>query len=934
MLTPSSFPSASSPFDNPSPDGRDTIVQALSRGLSPSGRRAAERSRRLAASLSAHLREVGECDGGREAPCEARLVTDPLLLAEADRDQNVYLGALFTRHLTRAVPDLVFLPVETMEVVEAMRWARATGTPVTVRGAASAALGGAVANDGGLVLDLARLDKAEIDPAGEVCVVGAGARLRRVHRALARRGLALPVYPSNLGATLAGWLVTGGAGLNAFGPGRVLDIVRAADVVLPSGELVRLHADGRLDVAAGGGDRGHRGHREVAADQAESWFAERGLPELGLTDLAGSEGTLGVITQLVVAVGRRPEIGAFLLGFAAQEGALRAAAFIAESAGAALPQPANLEMISAAHLEHAALAVADDARQAWRRFPSALSTGADLPWRRVLGPSELGVRPADCGGPVTGAGPSAGGGAGSGANGPGSSACGVPAAGRAAAYLYVDFLDVGAARRFAARLADMPGAPVVFDRESVAFAGARFRPQAGKRLGPGLLAAEIDLPAAAVPGFLADAERLAGGAGVALEHEIYYLSGGRALAIAGYLTDHRSLAFLPELALSPALLDLAVRSHGGRPYVLGRWQGSFARDKFGDAGLARLVAAKAALDPGRLLGRGVLFGLDLRGPLGPVVERVYRPGVRLAALAWGSRVAPAARLASAALRFVPGPGRGRGEPVRGLATGRGAAVCGGTSPGAERVVAPSASLPILARPLHCVNCGECNAVCPLYDALALRLPQSLVHAAETAAARRTLPSGAAGLLDLCLRCGSCEQVCQAGIAHLATYAALETLRSTDASADRRAARQATLAALRRTPRYRRAFLELRPGEYLRRTPASVAGRVSYLVLRAEAGDGAASTCRHCAACVAVCPSGANREFEADDARLITTEQGDCVGCGTCVEVCPANRDNGGQTLRVLEAPAPSWLTALDEFEAVAAHGRAGQDGSGAGRARP
>ncbi len=721
-------------------------------------------------------------------------MTDPLLLAEADRDQNVYLGALFTRHLTRAVPDLVFLPVETMEVVEAMRWARATGTPVTVRGAASAALGGAVANDGGLVLDLARLDKAEIDLAGEVCVVGAGARLRRVHRALARRGLALPVYPSNLGATLAGWLATGGAGLNAFGPGRALDIVRAADVVLPGGELVRLHADGRLDVAAGGGDRGHRGHREVAADQAEGWFAERGLPELSLADLAGSEGTLGVITQLVVAVGRRPEIGAFLLGFAAQEGALRAAAFIVESAGAALPQPANLEMISAAHLEHAAVAAADDARQAWRRFPSALSTGADLPWRRVLGPSELGVRLADCGGPVTvdGAGPSAGNGAGSGADGAGSSAGGVPAAGRAAAYLYVDFLDVGAARRFAARLADMPGAPVVLDRESVAFAGARFRPQAGKRLGPGLLAAEIDLPAAAVPGFLADAERLAAGAGVALEHEIYYLSGGRALAIAGYLTDHRSLAFLPELALSPALLDLAVRSHGGRPYVLGRWQGSFARDKFGDAGLARLLAAKAALDPARLLGRGVLFGLDLRGPLGPVVERVYRRGVRLAALAWGSPAAPAARLASAALRFVPGPGHRRGEPVRGVAAGsaaprgaaaRGAAARGDRSSEAGRAVATSASLPALARPLHCVNCGECNAVCPLYDALALRLPQSLVHAAETAGARRALPAGAAGLLDLCLRCGSCEQVCQAGIAHLATYAALEALRPTDASGD-------------------------------------------------------------------------------------------------------------------------------------------------------
>ena len=81
---------------------------------------------------------------------------DPVLLAESDRDQNVYLGRIFTRHLTMPLPTFVFLPDATMEVVEAVRWARDTATPVTVRGAASAALGGAVANDGGLVLDLAR----------------------------------------------------------------------------------------------------------------------------------------------------------------------------------------------------------------------------------------------------------------------------------------------------------------------------------------------------------------------------------------------------------------------------------------------------------------------------------------------------------------------------------------------------------------------------------------------------------------------------------------------------------------------------------------------------------------------------------------------------------------------------------------------------------
>ena len=68
--------------------------------------------------------------------------------------------------------------------------------------------------------------------------------------------------------------------------------------------------------------------------------------------------------------------------------------------------------------------------------------------------------------------------------------------------------------------------------------------------------------------------------------------------------------------------------------------------------------------------------------------------------------------------------------------------------------------------------------------------------------------------------------------------------------------------------------------------------------------------------MAVCPSGANREFEDADVRLISTDQASCVGCGTCVEVCPANRDNGGQTLRVVEAPAADWLAALSELAAL------------------
>jgi ferredoxin len=125
---------------------------------------------------------------------------------------------------------------------------------------------------------------------------------------------------------------------------------------------------------------------------------------------------------------------------------------------------------------------------------------------------------------------------------------------------------------------------------------------------------------------------------------------------------------------------------------------------------------------------------------------------------------------------------------------------------------------------------------------------------------------------------------------------------------------AIVTAVRGSPRYQREFLGIRPGAYQKRSPASLTGAPRVGVLRAENDAGPASTCIHCAACVPVCPTHANRELEGTDPRWITTEQERCIGCGTCVEVCPANLANGGRTLRVMEAPTLEWFAALEEFE--------------------
>jgi len=120
-------------------------------GVALDAREAPARTRSLALGLHRAIADVAR-PGDDATTLRERIVTDAVLRAEADRDQNVYLGRLFTRMLTRAVPDVIFQPVSLAEVSAAFRWARATNTPLTLRGAGSTAMGGSVPNDGGVTL--------------------------------------------------------------------------------------------------------------------------------------------------------------------------------------------------------------------------------------------------------------------------------------------------------------------------------------------------------------------------------------------------------------------------------------------------------------------------------------------------------------------------------------------------------------------------------------------------------------------------------------------------------------------------------------------------------------------------------------------------------------------------------------------------------------
>jgi formate hydrogenlyase subunit 6/NADH:ubiquinone oxidoreductase subunit I len=468
--------------------------------------------------------------------------------------------------------------------------------------------------------------------------------------------------------------------------------------------------------------------------------------------------------------------------------------------------------------------------------------------------------------------------------------------------VYVDFDDPEEAARFETGLATGKWRVASDDAEARRWFADRFRPQQTKRLGPGFLAAEILLPARHVERFLERACRLGERVGIHLESEVYFFGDGRALALPGYLSRGPRPGFLFELVFAPMLVDLAMRRYDGEPYVLGRWQSAFFRTRFRAGEARRLQRAKRSADPRWLLNHGVFLRPAFRVPGATLVFRVsFRAGLRLLRGLYGT--SPFSQL----FRGVIGHGR---LPTH--------AELGSTPPARVAdltAVGTAAELESLARGARaCVNCGECNSVCPIFHDAKIRLPQMLTHIGEGLEKGAGLHGSRQLLLDLCMRCGNCEEVCQAGIPHLALYAAME--KQAGAYDGPRGDRHvAILAHLRHSERYGRDFLGVRPGGYVHRTPASLPGEVRYVLFRAENDAGASDTCIHCGFCVPVCPTNANLEYEfAADRRRITTDVARCIGCGTCVEVCPANHHNGGRTLRVMEAPNRAFFEVLEVFE--------------------
>ncbi len=818
------------------------LLHLLRAGAPPADALEPRRTVQWGKSLEGALLEALKPQGLELQNLRDRIITDGFMRSELDRDQNVYLTEFFTRVLTRAVPDLVFQPAHAREVEVALEWARRHRIGIATRGAGSTAMGGAVPNDGGLLLEMSRFDQIHIDVADQVAVIGAGARLKTIHGRLAAEGLELTTYPSNLGGTLAGWFSAGGLGLNSFTHGAVQNQVRALSMVLPRGEQVHFHADGRLDVLAPEAQR-------LPKAATAKWFEAHGYPALTLADLPQTEGQVGVILTLTMAVHKLPERTPFYLEVETDGQAIELAAHVAQAAQKNGAKPANLKFLSAAHVAGV---------------------------RAIRGDAKRASKPA----------------------------------------VYVDFEGADEAQKFARGLDTAPHKPQSDEAEARRWFADRFRPQQTKRLGPGYLAAEILMPAEHLAAFQEAAVKLAHRVGVHLETEAYYFGDGRVLALPGYLTRGPRSGFLWELVLAPILLDLAMQRFAAMPYVLGRWQSPYFGWRYDKDTRRRLRDNKRRTDDRRVLNPGVFFGPAFRVPgVQGVFRTTFPRGIRTLRGFYGSP------LTAWFFRAAIGARHDHADGAR--VSARWNATAEVADAEARRMAADLEKwrLEDLAHAARgCVNCGECNSVCPIFHDARIRLPQMLTHIGEGLRAGATLGGTEQLLLDMCMRCGNCQEVCQADIPHLPLYDAMDK-HAGAADEVRRERHAGVLSHLRYSERYTREFLNVRPGGYLQRTPASLPGEIRFVLFRAEADAGPVDTCIHCGACVPVCPTSANLEFQDKaDVRRISTDLTRCIGCGTCVEVCPANQKNGSRTLRVMEAPNREFFELFAAFEA-------GTDGS-------
>jgi glycolate oxidase len=212
-------------------------------------------------------------------------------------DEPLRLAAYESDGLTayRSQPLAVVLPENTAEVAALLKYAHREGLNVVPRGAGTSLSGGAIPAPDAIVIGLGKFKRIlDIDYANRCVVAQSGVTNLAISHAVAANGFYYAPDPSSqIACTIGGNVAENSGGVHCLKYGLTTNNVLGVELVTPEGEIVRL-----------GGKALDAGHYDL----------------LGL--ITGSEGLLGIVTEVTVRILRRPDTArAVLIGFPATEGA-------------------------------------------------------------------------------------------------------------------------------------------------------------------------------------------------------------------------------------------------------------------------------------------------------------------------------------------------------------------------------------------------------------------------------------------------------------------------------------------------------------------------------------------------------------------------------------------------------------------------------------
>ena len=229
------------------------------------------------ATIAAALRAIVPGEGVIEAPVEMRAFETDGLTAY------------------RQMPLVVVLPETTAQVSAVLKYAHDNGIKVVPRGAGTSLSGGALPLADGILLGMAKFNRVlEIDYANRCAVVQPGVTNLAITRAVEHRGFYYAPDPSSqIACTIGGNVAENSGGVHCLKYGLTANNVLGIEMVLVTGEVIRL------------------GGKHLDSE---------GYDLLGV--MTGSEGLLGVVTEVTVRILQKPETArAVLVGFPTSEDA-------------------------------------------------------------------------------------------------------------------------------------------------------------------------------------------------------------------------------------------------------------------------------------------------------------------------------------------------------------------------------------------------------------------------------------------------------------------------------------------------------------------------------------------------------------------------------------------------------------------------------------